>query len=76
METSGETDTYSWKEGAGWEGGFSGQGRHEARFCSPSRDAWFWPSHRGAVERNPTRSHEVAGSIPGLAQQVKDLALL
>ena len=24
---------------------------------------------------NPTRNHEVAGSIPGLAQQVKDLAL-
>ena len=25
---------------------------------------------------NPTRKHEVAGSIPGLAQRVKDLALL
>ena len=25
---------------------------------------------------NMTRNHEVAGSIPGLAQRVKDLALL
>ena len=25
---------------------------------------------------NPTRNHEVAGSIPGLTQRVKDLALL
>ena len=24
---------------------------------------------------NPTRNHEVGGSIPGLAQRVKDLAL-
>ena len=31
---------------------------------------------RGAAETNPTRNHEVSGSIPGLAQCVKDLALL
>ena len=35
-----------------------------------------WSSHLGAVETNPTRNHEVAGSIPCLAQWVKDLALL
>ena len=32
-------------------------------------------SCRGAVETNPTRKHEVAGSIPDLAQWVMDLAL-
>ena len=32
-------------------------------------------SHRGAVEMNPTRNHKVAGSIPVLAQWVKDLVL-
>ena len=32
-------------------------------------------SHRGAAETNPMRNHEVAGSLPGLAQRVKDLAL-
>ena len=30
----------------------------------------------GAVETNPTRNHEVADLSPGLAQWVKDLALL
>ena len=33
-------------------------------------------SHCGAAETNPTRNHEVVGSVPVLAQWVEDLALL
>ena len=34
-----------------------------------------WRPCRGAAETNLTRNHEVVGSIPGLAQWAKDLAL-
>ena len=40
-----------------------------------SENMLFWSSQCGPVETNPTRKPEVAGSIPGLAQWVKDLAL-
>ena len=33
-------------------------------------------SRHGEAETNPTGNYEVAGSIPGLAQWVKDLAFL
>ena len=36
----------------------------------------FRSSHRGSVVNKSDRGHEVAGSIPGLAHWVKDLALL
>ena len=35
----------------------------------------FGSFRRGAAETNPTRNHEVVGSILGLAQWVKDLVL-
>ena len=34
-----------------------------------------WSSRLGTVEANPTRNHEVVGSIPGLALSVKDPVL-
>ena len=35
----------------------------------------LWNFHCGATEMNPTRYHEVVGSIPGLTQCVKNLML-
>ena len=34
-----------------------------------------WSSHCGSAIKNLTSIHEILGSIPGLAQWVKDLAL-
>ena len=42
----------------------------------PGLKVSYKSSHCGAVEMNPTRNHEVAGSIAGLVQWVKELVLL
>ena len=34
-----------------------------------------WSFCHGAAEKNTTRNHEAAGSIPGLTQWVEDLVL-
>ena len=36
----------------------------------------FWSSRHGSAETNPTRNHEVEGSLPSLAHWLKDPALL
>ena len=40
----------------------------------PSSKYGIWSSHRGAAVNESNRNHEVAGSIPGLAQWVEDLS--
>ena len=40
------------------------------------KNSEYWSSHGDSVVNESTRNHEVAGLIPGLAQWVKDLALL
>ena len=46
------------------------------KFLNPELKKRWLESRRGAAETNPTRNHEAVGSILGLTQWVKDLALL
>ena len=42
--------------------------RHQAGGDRGSKNIKVMSSRRGTAEKNPTRNHEVAGSIPSLAQ--------
>ena len=48
---------------------------HDAFLNNPAIKILNWSSRRGQWLTSPTRSHEVVGSVPGLAQWVKDLVL-
>ena len=58
--------------------------QHQSSQLKPTSDAWgspseiakSWSSHSGSEVRNLSRIHEDMGSIPGLAQWVRDLAVL
>ena len=57
------------------EGSVSSTAPTEEIWTHPSKIQTLWSSHRGSAEMNLTSSHEDTGSIPSLAQWVKDPAL-
>ena len=61
----------------GGAGSIPGPGNFRMPGCSHKikKKKKIWSFRRGTVEMNPTRNHEVSGSIPGLTQWVKALVL-
>ena len=75
--TASRIPAQSQKQSGKWEENGIGTGEPGGETKTPSTDKQLGGGVPVMAQwlRNLTRNHEVAGSIPGLTQRVKDLAL-